>query len=125
MSNGLLLIAVLCFGVAAYIDAPFPRWAGPGRTHDRQFLLLAGVRVLRAGDVSPVNLQPMGDPPDRSARWCPSCGLWITNLRGRRRCGLCHTAVVRPPFRSRPRPGELRPGIVAEFDDPRDTRITR
>jgi len=27
---------------------------------------------------------------------------------------------VRPAFKTKAKPGELRPGIVAEFDDPRD-----
>jgi hypothetical protein len=67
------------------------------------------------------SLTPISDPPDRSARWCPACGIWITNLRGRRRCRLCHTAVVRPMVHPlRPRPFELRPGVIAEFADPRD-----
>jgi hypothetical protein len=65
-------------------------------------------------------LTPVGDAPDRSARWCPSCTVWITGLRGRRRCGLCGTAVVRQPFQYKLKSGELRPGIVAEFADPRD-----
>lgn len=65
-------------------------------------------------------LTPDGDPPSRGARWCPSCREWRTELRGRRRC-LCGTAVVRQPFQSKPKAGELRPGVVAEFADPRDS----
>lgn len=65
-----------------------------------------------------MTLVPIGDPPSRRARWCPSCAVWIETRRRRCHCG---TAVVRPPFRSKkPRAGELRPGIVAEFADPRD-----
>jgi hypothetical protein len=66
-------------------------------------------------------LTPDGEPPSRGARWCPSCHVWIESaeLRGRRRC-WCGTAVVRPAFVSKLKAGELRPGIVAEFADPRD-----
>jgi hypothetical protein len=40
-------------------------------------------------------------------------------MRGRRRC-VCGAAVVRQTRHERPVPGELRPGVIAEFDDPRD-----
>lgn len=62
-------------------------------------------------------LTPIGDPPDRSARWCPRHQQW-THQRTRR-C-LCGAALVRQARVDRSRPGELRPGIVAEFHDPRD-----
>jgi hypothetical protein len=65
-------------------------------------------------------LTPESDPPSRSARWCPTCRLWLTELCGRRRCRFCGAAVVRPAFRSKTKAGELRPGVVAEFADPRD-----
>jgi hypothetical protein len=65
------------------------------------------------------SLTPVGEPPDRSARWCPSCRAWRARgvLRGRRRC-LCGAAVVRqtrPAFHTAP--GELRPGVVPEWTD--------
>jgi len=63
-------------------------------------------------------LTPDSDPPTRGSRWCPRCRLWY-ELRGRRRCG-CGAALVRQPFRTTPKAGELRPGVVAEFADPRD-----
>jgi hypothetical protein len=64
-------------------------------------------------------LAPDGDPPSRGSRWCPRCRCWYEHLR-RRRCG-CGAALVRPMARQpKPRPGELRPGVVAEFNDPRD-----
>jgi len=68
-----------------------------------------------------MDLTPEGDPPTRTARWCPSCRMWVEYLSGRRRC-FCGAAVLRPAYRSRrPRErGELRPGVVAEFEDPRD-----
>jgi hypothetical protein len=67
-----------------------------------------------------LDLTPDGEPPTRSHRWCPSCRMWVTHLNGSRRC-WCGAAVVRQGFRSRHRePGELRPGVVAEFTDPRD-----
>jgi hypothetical protein len=67
-----------------------------------------------------VSLTPIGDPPSRHARWCPACQLWLEHTRSRR-C-VCGAAVVRQPYRARVRPqaGELRPGIVGEFEDPRD-----
>jgi hypothetical protein len=65
-------------------------------------------------------LTPDSDPPSRSARWCPACRGWLLT-QGRRRCPTCHTAVVRPmKIPPKPKPGELRPGIIAEFADPRD-----
>ena len=68
-----------------------------------------------------LTLTPIGLPPNRSARWCPSCCAWIERgvLRGRRRCG-CGAAVVRQGLRTKAQPNELRPGVVAEFTDPRD-----
>jgi hypothetical protein len=67
-----------------------------------------------------MDLTPEGEPPTVWARWCPSCRLWVTHINGRRRC-WCGAAVVRLGYRPRHRePGELRPGVVAEFDDPRD-----
>lgn len=71
-------------------------------------------------NVDTLSLTPDSEPPTRSARWCPSCCRWMTELRGRLRC-VCGAAVVRPGYQSRHRePGELRPGVVAEFADPRD-----
>lgn len=67
-----------------------------------------------------MDLNPVGEPPSRSARWCPACQRWIVFQFGRRRCASCGTAVVRPAKAEQPRPGELRPGVVAEFADPRD-----
>lgn len=69
-----------------------------------------------------MDLIPHSDPPSRFARWCPACLVWLEPIqrRGRRRCGMCGSAVVRQGFQSKPRPGELRPGIIAEFNDPRD-----
>ncbi len=67
-----------------------------------------------------MDLTPIGEPPSRGARWCPSCRCWYGFIGGRRRCGFCGTAVVRPTKPERSVPGELRPGVVAEFDDPRD-----
>lgn len=67
-----------------------------------------------------MDLNPEGEPPSRSARWCPSCRVWIVFQCGRRRCAACGTAVVRPAKPEKLKPGELRPGIIAEFDDPRD-----
>lgn len=70
------------------------------------------------------SLTPEGEPPTRGARWCPSCRMWVTQLNGRLRC-FCGAAVVRPGYRPRHRePGELRPGVVAEFEDPRDRART-
>lgn len=71
------------------------------------------------------SLTPVGDPPDHSARWCPSCCAWIDRriLRGRRRC-FCGAAVVRQTRGGRSIPGELRPGIAAMFADPRDDADT-
>lgn len=68
-----------------------------------------------------LTLTPIGDPPNVSARWCPQCCHWIERrqMRGRRRC-LCGAAVIRQTRSEKPRPGELRPGIIAEFSDPRD-----
>lgn len=66
-----------------------------------------------------MDLTPQGEPPSRGARWCPSCAEWVEHLRGRRRCH-CGTAVVRQVQVEKPRAGELRPGVVAEFADPRD-----
>lgn len=69
-----------------------------------------------------MDLTPLGEPPYRGSRWCPSCCCWWHrhSKRPRRRCVICHTALVRSmPLRT-PREGELRPGIVAEFRDPRD-----
>lgn len=67
------------------------------------------------------SLTPDGHPPCPSARWCPSCCRWMlrAEIRGRRRC-RCGAAVVRQTRGERSLPGELRPGIVAEFADPRD-----
>lgn len=65
-------------------------------------------------------LTPIGDPPTRSARWCPKCHCWVVFQFGRRRCQACGTAVVRPVKAEKPKLGELRPGIIAEFADPRD-----
>ncbi len=72
-----------------------------------------------------MDLIPHSDPPSRCARWCPSCLVWLENeaIRGRRRCGTCGSAVVRQGYKSTPRPGELRPGIIAEFNDPRDQTV--
>lgn len=68
-----------------------------------------------------MDLTPVGEPPSRSARWCPRCQVWDTQARGRRRCVLCGAALIRPMVRERkPKPWELRPGVVAEFSDPRD-----
>jgi hypothetical protein len=64
-------------------------------------------------------LTPDGNPPSRFARWCPACRSWYTHT-GSRRCGVCGTALVRQAKIEKPKPGELRPGIVAEFADPRD-----
>lgn len=71
--------------------------------------------------VDAMTLTPTSAPPNASARWCPSCGRWIERqeIRGRRRCH-CGAAVVRQTFRERSVPGQLRPGIIAEFSDPRD-----
>ena len=72
-----------------------------------------------------MDLTPIGEPPFRGSRWCPMCRRWI-DACGVRRCPDCHTAVVRPPYLGlrelvvKPKPGELRPGIIAQFDDPRD-----
>jgi len=65
-----------------------------------------------------MDLTPIGEPPSRSARWCPRCQVWKPHC-GNRRCA-CGTAVVRPARVERSRPGELRPGVVGEFADPRD-----
>jgi hypothetical protein len=69
-----------------------------------------------------INLTPSTDPPSRSARWCPSCCVWwlAIHARGRRRCPVCRAALVRQMPMPKPRPGELRPGIIAQFNDPRD-----
>jgi hypothetical protein len=72
-----------------------------------------------------MDLNPVGEPPSYSARWCPSCQRWFDRSAGfgriGRRCPLCFTALVRQIRDTyRPRPGELRPGVVAEFADPRD-----
>jgi hypothetical protein len=69
-----------------------------------------------------MNLTPPTDPPTRSARWCPSCCAWwlAVQARGRRRCPVCRAALVRQMPMPTPRPGELRPGIIAQFNDPRD-----
>jgi hypothetical protein len=70
--------------------------------------------------VDTLELTPDSDPPTRHARWCPACREWVTHCRGRLRC-WCGTAVVRPAWQPRHRePGVLRPGVVAEFADPRD-----
>jgi hypothetical protein len=67
------------------------------------------------------SLTPASEPPNRSARWCPGCEAWIdrTELRGRRRCA-CGAAVVRQTRGDRSLPGELRPGVVAMWADPRE-----
>ncbi len=67
------------------------------------------------------SLTPDGNPPDKSARWCPVCCQWIDRqeIRGRRRCP-CGAAVVRQTRGERSLPGELRPGVLPEFIDPRD-----
>lgn len=73
--------------------------------------------------MSATDLNPIGEPPSRGARWCPRCRGWLESWQhqGRRRCESCGTALVRPMVRQpTPKPGELRPGIVAEFLDPRD-----
>jgi tRNA(Ile2) C34 agmatinyltransferase TiaS len=68
--------------------------------------------------VDALSLTPDGEPPTRSARWCPTCRRWLE--RSGRRCAKCGTAVVRPARRVRHQKGELRPGVIAEFEDPRD-----
>ena len=68
-----------------------------------------------------LNLLPDGLPPTRWARWCPRCCVWKSTC-GSRRCLECGCAVVRPARYERRRAGELRPGVVAEFEDPRDER---
>lgn len=65
-----------------------------------------------------MDLTPIGTPPSRFARWCPRCCAWLEHT-GARRC-LCGTALVRQGKAEKPRPGELRPGIVGEFADMRD-----
>ncbi len=69
-----------------------------------------------------MDLTPLTAPPSRGARWCPSCCAWwlAVDARGRRRCPVCRAALVREMPTPKPRPGELRPGIIAEFNDPRD-----
>lgn len=70
-----------------------------------------------------MDLNPIGEPPSRGARWCPSCQGWLDSRehRGRRRCDRCYTALVRPmKIPPKPKAGELRPGTIAEFADPRD-----
>lgn len=67
-----------------------------------------------------MDLTPIGEPPSRSARWCPRCQCWYPYAGGRRRCAVCAAAFVRPTKVEEPRPGELRPGVVAEFADIRD-----
>jgi hypothetical protein len=66
-----------------------------------------------------MDLNPVGEPPTRFARWCPYCQQWKTHT-GARRCVDCGTAVIRQTKVEKPKPGELRPGVIAEFDDPRD-----
>lgn len=69
-----------------------------------------------------MDLNPIGEPPSRFARWCPSCRAWFTHT-GVRRCAVCQTALVRqtkPETIAPPKPWELRPGVVAEFTDRRD-----
>jgi hypothetical protein len=70
------------------------------------------------------SLTPEGKPPNGSARWCPDCCRWIDRieLRGRRRC-VCGAAVVRQTRGERSLTNELRPGVVAEFEDPRDLAL--
>jgi hypothetical protein len=72
-----------------------------------------------------MDLIPHSGPPSRFARWCPSCLVWLEPMvwRGRRRCPTCGSALVRPSLPVKPRPGELRPGIIAEFNDPRDATL--
>jgi hypothetical protein len=67
-----------------------------------------------------MQLTPDGEPPGRGSRWCPRCQAWIEYAFGRRRCASCGTALIRPMRPRTPKPGELRPGVIAEFDDPRD-----
>jgi len=63
-----------------------------------------------------IDLTPIGEPPSRCARWCPQCCCWWTHVR-RRRCPACRAAVVRQRPLRIPRPGELRPGIVAQWSE--------
>lgn len=68
------------------------------------------------------DLTPIGEPPTRTARWCPRCQAWVEG-HGRRRCATCAAALIRPRVRhaaTRSTRDELRPGVYAEFDDPRD-----
>jgi hypothetical protein len=71
-----------------------------------------------------MDLNPIGQPPSRGARWCPACQRWFERLAGCRTLGsrgpICAYALVRPTKCDAPKPNELRPGVVAEFDDPRD-----
>lgn len=72
-----------------------------------------------------MDLNPIGEPSSPGDRWCPSCQGWFASWQhqGRRRCECCGTALVRPMKAdppTRPRPFELRPGVIAEFADPRD-----
>lgn len=69
--------------------------------------------------VDTLELTPEGTPPSRFARWCPSCRCWLEHT-GCRRCFYCGAAVVRQPKIVKLKAGELRPGVVAEFADPRD-----
>ena len=67
-----------------------------------------------------LTLTPVGAPPSRGDRWCPRCTTWIA-ARGRRRCPTCLAALVRAaPAPPKLRPGELRPGVIEQFRDPRD-----
>ncbi len=66
-----------------------------------------------------LSLSPIGVPPTSSARWCPRCREWKTHT-GARRCHVCGAAVVRQTRIPKALPNELRPGVDAEFLDPRD-----
>lgn len=68
------------------------------------------------------HLTPVGDPPERHARWCPRCVRWIlhTEFRAHRwqLCPICCCALVRQARHERSVPGEIRPGVKPEWDDP-------
>ena len=69
---------------------------------------------------SRMTLTPDGPPPERWGwGWCPRHAQWVPTS-GSRLCNYCRTPLVRLPRPEGSLPGELRPGIVGEFADPRD-----
>lgn len=64
-------------------------------------------------------MEPTCPPPTERTylyRWCPWCVVWVYG-HGLRRCRECRTALIRRVRPIKAKRGELRPGVVAEWED--------